>query len=201
MNYQQLSELANLLSKPFAEELFRILVSYYDISSSEAASRLDVHIQTAQDFLEGLHQHGLTERVEVMEGKRPYYRYKLKKKKIHISFDLGILKENSVNNQWQGRSIKEKANNKAIFSSGGGRQDFISSVSLFTGEGRNRKERRINLTRAQGKFLFNLPFPNMEAQPVPVIMKKAGVEKNRMEEIIDLLNLLYTYEIIEIKKR
>ena len=46
--------LGSLLSKKYARDLLRLLKVYQDISSSEAASRLNLHVQTVQEFLEGL---------------------------------------------------------------------------------------------------------------------------------------------------
>jgi hypothetical protein len=196
MEYSTLSGLCNLLSRPFAADFLRLLVNYTDISASEAASRLDLHIKTAQDFLEGLLEHKIVESREVMEGKRPYFRYRLVKRKINLSFDLDDLKENSLLFQWEKARIREKANNGAVFSTGN-RTDQISSVSLFLGEGRNKKERRISLTQVQGKFLFHLPFPNMEPLKLENIMKKAGLSSENLDEILDILVLLYRYEVIE----
>ena len=46
--------MGSCLSKEYAENLFRLLVTYESISASEAASRLGLHIKTVQDFLEAL---------------------------------------------------------------------------------------------------------------------------------------------------
>jgi hypothetical protein len=54
MEFQEASKLSSFLAKDYAEAFFRLLVNYQDISASEAASRLNLHIRTAQDFLEGL---------------------------------------------------------------------------------------------------------------------------------------------------
>ena len=88
MDFKKISKLSALLSKSFAEEFLRLLVIYQDISASEAASRLDLHIKTAQDFLEELTALDVVERNEVYEKKRPYFRYSLKKKKLNIEVDF-----------------------------------------------------------------------------------------------------------------
>ena len=54
MDFKQVQKISNLLAKPFARDILKLLVNYQDISASEAATRLDLHIKTAQDFLEEL---------------------------------------------------------------------------------------------------------------------------------------------------
>jgi len=51
MDYHIAAKLGASLSKEYAEDFFKLLVNYQDISASEAASRLNLHIRTAQDFL------------------------------------------------------------------------------------------------------------------------------------------------------
>ena len=53
-DFQKAARLGACLSKDYAQDLFRLMVNYRDISASEAASRLNIHIRTAQDFLETL---------------------------------------------------------------------------------------------------------------------------------------------------
>ena len=101
MDFKKVSKISALLSKVFAGEFLRLLVVYQDISASEAASRLDLHIKTAQDFLEELTALDIVEKNEVYEKKRPYFRYSLKKKKLTIEVDFSALydskgKENKV---------------------------------------------------------------------------------------------------------
>ena len=101
MDFNAVSKISTLLSKAFAEDLLRLLVTYHTISASEAASRLNLHIKTAQDFLEGLEGLGYVSKEEVFEGKRPYFRYTLIKEKIEIEFDLGELKGNIGNQNYE----------------------------------------------------------------------------------------------------
>ena len=86
--FEQSRQLAALASKDYAKDFLAFLVMYQDISASEAASRLNIHIKTAQDFLEGLEEAGILGRRKAAEGKRPYFRYSLKEKSFHITFDL-----------------------------------------------------------------------------------------------------------------
>ena len=78
MDFQTAALISTYLSKDYAEDFFRLLVNYQDISASEAASRLSIHIRTAQDFLDGLANLGIVEKTEVHEKKRPYFRYNLR---------------------------------------------------------------------------------------------------------------------------
>ena len=60
MEFETAAKLGTLLSKSYAQPMFELLVTYRDISSSEAASRLNLHIRTVQDFLESLTELGIT---------------------------------------------------------------------------------------------------------------------------------------------
>ena len=52
MDFKQAALLGACLAKDYAPEMFRLLVNYRSLSASEAASRLDLHVQPAQTFLE-----------------------------------------------------------------------------------------------------------------------------------------------------
>ena len=108
MDFNSLSKLSSLLSRAFSEDILRLLLIYNDISASEAASRLDQHIKTAQDFLEGLASLGILEKKEVYEGKRPYFRYKLRQKTIKIDFDLNGLYDFSEVGNLLNKKIRER---------------------------------------------------------------------------------------------
>ena len=88
MDFKKAAVISNFLSKDYAEGLFKLLLAYQDISASEAASRLNMHIRTVQDFLETMADYDIIEKKEVYEKKRPYNRYSLIKKKIEIIIDL-----------------------------------------------------------------------------------------------------------------
>ena len=194
MDFKTAAQLSSYLSKDYAEDFFGLLVNYQDISASEAASRLGLHIRTAQDFLEGLTGLDILQKKEVYEKKRPYYRYSLKTNQISIEIDLSQIHNNRSPEDLD-RLIREKANAGANFSLARG-GEYISHVSLWTGEGRDRKERKINLTRPQGTFLFHLPFPNAEFLSIGEIMRKADIDETYIPEILDIVDLLVNYEVI-----
>ena len=73
--FEDSRRLASLMSKDYARDFLTLLLVYKDISSSEAAARLNIHIKTAQDFLEGMTSSDILSRREAAEGKRPYCRY------------------------------------------------------------------------------------------------------------------------------
>ena len=194
MDFKTAAQLGSFISKDYAEEFFELLVNYQDISASEAASRLGLHIRTAQDFLEGLAELDILHKEEVYEKKRPYNRYALKTQRISIEVDLAkIIKEQSP--AALSRQIREKANAGANFSLARG-GEYISHVSLWTGEGRDRKEHKVSLTNPQGRFLYHLPFPNAEFLSIDDIMHKADVDETYTPEILDIVDLLVKYEII-----
>lgn len=196
MDFKTASQLGSLISKDYAWDFLRLLVMYQDISASEAASRLNLHTKTAQDFLEGLSQQGIVSKKEVFEKKRPYFRYSLEKKKLTVDIDFAALydpKAHQVKLKWK---IKERKNSNTIFKTSG-RGNHISAVHFFVGQGRSSQERTINLTTNQGKFLFHLPFPTQPFKSVTEIIRKAEIEESFIPEILDIIEILDQYKIIE----
>ncbi|MCU0485956.1 MAG: hypothetical protein MUC85_07560 [Anaerolineales bacterium] len=195
MDFQTAGKYASLLSKDYAEDIFALLVNYQAISASEVAARLNLHIKTAQDFLEGLEALGIVSKEEVLEKKRPYYRYILQQTHIVIDIDLEQVKRQPSHNSLAAR-IREKEGAGARFTVARN-DDTITNVTIWTGFGREREERKIKLTSPQGKFLYHLPFPKAPAISVAEIMQKAGVDESLAPEVLDLVQLLEKYDVVE----
>jgi hypothetical protein len=195
MDFRTAAKYASLLSKDYAEDVFALLVNYQAISASEVATRLDLHIKTAQDFLESLTELDVLTKEEVLEKKRPYYRYILKQTRIIIDIDLMQVKQEPDHGSLS-LPIRERENAGARFAVARS-DDYITSVAIWTGEGRDREERKIKLTTPQGKFLYHLPFPKAAPLSIAGIMQKAGVAENLAPEILDLVQLLEKFNVIE----
>lgn len=197
MNFKQAAILGSYISKDYAEDLFRLLTTYQSISSSEAASRLNLHIKTIQDFMEDMYKLEILDREEVYEGKRPYYRYKLKVSRIVMEIDLSSLQQDDVfHNTGTDFKIREKKNAGVRFTTSRS-NDYISHVVIWQGEGRNRAERKINLSMPQGRFLFHLPFPTATPETIWEIMRKAGLDGANTPEIVDIVMALVNFGVIE----
>lgn len=195
MDLRAARKLGACLSRDYAEGMFRLLVNYRDISASEAASRLGLHIRTAQDFLDTLEQVGLVSREEVYERKRPYFRYRLAQTRLRLDLDLEALLGERPG-QTLDRAIRERKGSGAQFTTARS-GEYIASVTLWSGRGRDRKSRKINLTTPQGRFLYHLPFPTAEPLAVEDIMERAGLGNEHGGEIADLVNLLQESGVIE----
>lgn len=196
MNFKQAALLGSYISKDYSEDLFRLLATYRSISSSEAASRLDLHIKTVQDFLEAMCELGFLEKEEVFEKKRPYFRYTLITRKISMEVDLSPLFPQQAGDDKTGLRIRERKNAGARFTTSRNNQ-YISNVVIWIGQGRERAERRINLTIPQGQFLFHLPFPSADFLSIREIIEKAEVDSSNLSEILDIVYVLIEFGIIE----
>jgi predicted transcriptional regulator len=196
VNFDSISRLASILSKSYARDLLRLLVVYRDISASEAASRLDLHIKTVQDFLETLHQQGILFRRQARDRRRPYYRYNLNSRKLILEINLQELVDRGDSAQILNWKIRERKNSDAIFKTATG-STAISTVHLFEGQGRARTERKIMLTRCQGDFLFHLPFPTQPFKAILDISISAGINRTDLEEVLDIVRLLEKSRVIE----
>jgi hypothetical protein len=114
-----------------------------------------------------------------------------------MSIDLtSFAHEEEVNNTRLKLRIREKKNARIKFTTSRS-NDYISSMTIWMGEGRDRTERKINLSIPQGKFLFHLPFPTADFLSIKEIMKKAGIEGANIPEIVDIVNALIDFNIIE----
>ena len=195
MDFKTAAKLGAHISKDYAEAFFELLVTYQDISASEAASRLNLHIKTAQDFLEAMASLDIVSKTEVHEKKRPYFRYSLRQPRIRIDIDLSRIKKQHAEVDVT-REIRERPNAGARFTVARN-NNYISSVVIWTGEGRERKERKINLTTPQGQFLYHLPFPTAQHLSISEIMRNAGVDDVLAPEILDVVGLLERLDVIE----
>ena len=197
MDFKEAAKLGSCLSKDYAEDLFRLLATYESISASEAASRVNIHIKTTQDFLEDLYGLGILDKEEVYEGKRPYFRYRLKVKQFSFQIDLEAFSQGeTVTDTRLKLKIREKKNSGVRFTTSRS-NDYISNVVIWIGEGRDRTERKINLSLPQGKFLFHLPFPTADFLSIKDIMKKATIDNANTPEIIDIVNVMIEFGVIE----
>lgn len=199
MKLEEASKFGTYISKSFTKDMFRLLMNYRDISASEAASRLGIHIQTVQDFLEAFAELGFLDKNEAVERKRPYFRYTLKNHIISFELNLAEELEKNTDSSLESLKIREKKNTGVLFSIARNGQ-YFSNVTIWIGTGRERKEKKINLTIAQGKFLFNLPFPDGEFMTTDEIRVKSGLEIEQMPEILNLVEELINYKVIEIQK-
>lgn len=196
MSFETAAQLGAILSKDYAEDFFKLLVNYQDISASEAASRLSLHIRTAQDFLENLTDLEIVKKTEVFEKKRPYYRYTLIQSDLKFEVDLSVYEKQNPG-EGLSRLVREKKENGANFSvarSG----DAFSAVTIWEGEGRERQEHKISLTTPQGKFLFHLPFPQARPLTISDIMDKAAITVDYSTEIQNIVDELIKLNVIEV---
>jgi len=195
MDFKKAAIISNYISKDYAEKIFKLIATYQDISASEAASRLDMHIRTVQDFLDTMALYDIIEKKEVFEKKRPYYRYSGKKHKIEIIIDLDkeFNSEAEIKSEFRIREVKNSGAKFSVARNG----DYFSTVSIWIGEGRDLKERKISLSIPQGKFLFHLPFPDAEPLTIDEILKKGDNDITHRSEILDIVNELSELKIIE----
>jgi len=196
MNFETAALYGAIISKDYAEDFFKLLVNYQDISASEAASRLSLHIQTAQDFLENLTELKVVKKTEVFEKKRPYFRYTLVQTKLKLDLDLSIFEKENPG-EGLSRLIREKKENGANFAIARNGDSF-STVAVWEGKGRERQEHKISLTTPQGKFLFHLPFPQARPMTISDIMEKAVIEDDYSKEIQDIVDELIKLDVIEV---
>lgn len=199
MDFRKAAILGSFISKDYAEDMFRLLATYSSISASEAASRINLHIKTVQDFLEAMHDLEILNREEVYEGKRPYFRYRLNARKISMELDLSPLFPETVADNRTVIAIRERKNAGARFTTSRNNQ-YISNVVIWTGKGREQTERRINLSIPQGKFLFHLPFPGAEFMSISGIMEKAEVDPANLSEVLDIVDALIGFGVIEVNE-
>lgn len=198
-DFEKIKLFGSAISKEYSKDLLRLLYLYKDISASEAASRMGMHIKTVQEFFDALHEAGLLDKREVYESKRPYFRYSFSLDGIELSLNVKELVDLNKSDGNPEQFIREKKNANVRFTTARSKL-FFSSVSVWIGQGRETTEKKVSLTIPQGRFLFNLPFPNAEFLSIPEIMKKADVSDEHKSEIVDIVHLLNEHGVIEIKE-
>jgi len=195
MNFKKAAIISNYISKDYAEKIFKLLMAYQDISASEAASRLDMHIRTVQEFLDTMSTYNIIDKKEVSERKRPYFRYSIKKKKIEIIIDLDkeFTKSSDHKSEYKIREIRNSGAKFSVARNG----EYFSTLTIWMGDSRVGKERKINLTIPQGRFLYYLPFPDTDPLSIDEIIQKADNNDMHKSEILDIINELLELKIIE----
>jgi len=195
MDFKKAKILSNYLSRDYAEEIFKFLVNYKDVSASEIASRLNMHIRPIQEFLEVMVSYEIAEKKEVYEKKRPYNRYSIKKSKIEIIIDLDEVFKNEKRQKSNFR-IREYKNSVAKFSVARN-GEYFSAITIWNKQKRDSKEHKISLTISQGKFLYYLPFPNAAPLTIDELINKANIDKSNKAEILDIVEVLHKNKIVE----
>lgn len=209
-DFETAAALGALLARDYSRSMLELLVTYRDLAASEAASRLNLHIRTAQDYLDALADLGVATKTEVREGKRPYFRYGLAERELSVRVDLDELTSRSAASDGLERRIRERAGSGADFAPARG-ANRIASVSYWDADGagkpdrgngagrgsRVRRQRRLRLTEAQGAFLYHLPFPGADARSISEILRQAGVDEAQAPEIEDVLGVLVEAGVVE----
>jgi len=113
-----------------------------------------------------------------------------------MDIDLSPLFTDTRPNNKLAKRIRENKNARVRFTVARNNQ-YISNVYIWIGEGRERKERKLNLSIPQGKFLYHLPFPSAEFQDISTIMKNAGVDSDHSSEVLDIVKELEEYQVVE----
>jgi hypothetical protein len=196
IEFNKIKLVSGYIAKDYSRDLLRLLYLYKDVSASEAASRLSLHIRTVQEFFDAFADSGFLTKTEVFESKRPYFRYSRKGDKLKMEINLKAIAEEEEVKDDKELWLREKKNASARFTTSRNKL-YFSSVTIWIGEGRESSEKKINLTTAQGKFLFHLPFPDAEYMSISDIMKKAGVEEENQKEIVDIVTLLEEHGVID----
>jgi predicted transcriptional regulator len=194
-DFARIALLGSCLSREYAPEVFRLLATYRTLSASEVASRTNLHIQTAQTFLETLTTLGVLEKQEATDKTRPYFRYHLKVDRVSLEVDFKTMAAPRKKEQLE-RRVRERRSSGTRFVAARGR-NAVSMVVAWVGTGRQRQERRLNLTPAQGAFLFYLPFPSDAPRSIAQIMVEASLDETCAREVLDLVDRLDTFGGIE----
>ena len=54
MDFDKIKLVSGYIAKDYSKDLLRLLYLYKDVSASEAASRLGLHIRTVQEFFDAM---------------------------------------------------------------------------------------------------------------------------------------------------
>lgn len=196
MKLEEATDLCAYIAREYAAGFFRLLTNYEDLSAKEAASWMGVQVSEAEDFLNGLAEHGVLEKKIVKEREVVQARYILRRRKLQISMDLSS-EYKHIPDVGKDRQVRRRdsASSEFVLTKTG---DRYRSVTIWKGMGRGRVNREIWLTPAQGRFLFNMPIAGSDAITIQKAIEKAKVGKEREMEILMLVEELAQLNVIQV---
>ncbi|MCK4614281.1 MAG: helix-turn-helix transcriptional regulator, partial [Thermoplasmata archaeon] len=159
----------------------RILVHLFrepNTTASETAASLGIHIATAQKYLEGLERAGVVESRERPSKPRTAKEYHLLDTKISIEFDIEKMAAEAEREKrppdLSEIMIREKSRSDVAYEwDDAGKR--ITAVMFFRKGLRRRMERKVILSKEEGRFLWHVPFQSEEFRSAGEVMEMAGL--------------------------
>ncbi|MFX1294080.1 MAG: hypothetical protein ACFFD2_04380 [Promethearchaeota archaeon] len=192
-------KLSNLIGKEHTDKILHILYKTPNKSASEIAKILNIHIATAQSYLEDLEKFDIVKFRIRKEGIKPYKEYFLIKTKIRIEIDLNELDKVDQKEQeiLRRTRIREKKDLKILYEINQ-EKSIIKRIHFYEDIGRKNIQYSLDLDELEGRFTWFIPFPSAELQTILKICEKAGIYKIHQQKIIELIKKLEEFGLIEV---
>lgn len=188
----QTKRLAQALGRPFAGEILASLYEKPYQSASDIARVLDIHVATAQKYLQELKECGVLGTRPRKGVSRPTEEYWVASPRISIDIDFDRL---TTREDAEARAnqmfVREASGSTAVFESDP-KGERITEVLLLEDGERRRIATRMPLGEAEGRFLYQVPPSGQAARSVLDIATRANLPKTSLADCLDLCERLAT---------
>ena len=195
----KIKRLSNLIGKEYTGKILNILFQNPYKSASEVAKILNIHIATAQSYLEELEKFNIISFRTHKVGTRPYKEYFPIKSQIKIEIDLNKASEINIKNRqyFEKRLIREKKDLNVLYDIKQNESKIIK-VYIHDDSERKRIKYSLDLNDIEGKFMWFIPFPSENPCSILDICKKAEINEYNLKHIKDFVEKLYDHNLIDI---
>lgn len=192
-------KLASLIGKEHTGRILYILYKTPNKSASRIAKILNIHIATAQSYLEDLEKLDIVKSKIKKQGIKPYKEYFLTKTRISIDIDLNELDAEDQEEQeiLRRTKIREKKDLKILYETNQ-EKSIITRIHFYEDLGRKNIQYSLDLDEVEGKFTWFIPFPSADPQTILEIREKAGIYEFYQQKILNLIEKLEEFGLIEV---
>jgi len=174
-----MERLFEILGKKQTSAILVYLHRHPDSTASEIASALGIHIATAQKYLEGLEEGGILASRERPSKPRTAREYWLTDTRFTLELDVVQLAKEEEQRERYPRltftMVRERARPDVAYEWDDA-DKRITAVLFFRKGVRRRMERKLSLSKEEGRFLWNVPFQSERPKSVSEVLWAAGLK-------------------------
>ena len=198
-NLEEAREVMTALAREYSVDLLRELHGTGWSTASEVARNLGIHVATAMRKLSELEALGLLEK-RVREG-TDLVEYRSVGGRVEIVLDFDGEAKAAARDAWSvAKSIlvRERPNRKVILEADE-RAEVVRRI-VFVKTVRLRTTAQVmELTEAEGRFLWNLPFASQDAASVAEVCRRGKIENPiHVSNLLDFVKEMESRGVLEI---
>ena len=193
----------DILSREQTSRILIHLLRKPNSTASETAASLGIHIATAQKYLEGLESFGIVKSRERQSKPRTAKEYSLIGTKISIEFDIEKMaaeaEKESEEPALSEIMLREKSRSDVAYEwDDEGKR--ITAVMFFKKGLRRRMEKKVNLSKEEGRFLWHVPFQSEEFRSAGEVMKMAELNMDG-RKVVEMVERFEELGIVMVERK